>query len=225
MVEPIWQGIKLSKLEGMVKVLTFGAEKYAEDNWMFVPNLRKRYFSALMRHLVSWAKGDIFDDESGLNHLHHCLCNAYFLMYEAKYGVPNKAPKSLDKFLNEIKEDLEQQSQGLKFDSTKPKWHLVDLNLIRESVQLIIGKTQSNKLEDHYRDLVQHCSYFNHGEYNLEWAYGLFNKVITLVMLFADTDENPEHINDKVLNDVVCGHPSFSLTDEARNQDAIELFG
>lgn len=208
MKELTWKGIKLSWLEGMVEVLTFGAEKYAEDNWIFVPNLRNRYFSALMRHLIAWAKGDVIDEESGLNHLHHCLCNAYFLMYEAKFGVPKEELKgSTSTRINkdrqnetlskvernphygltseELHNELKSAVEGVKFDGAKPKWHLINLSLIREAVEL--KKETVDNIEQHYEDLIQLCSYFKQDGNDLSWNYALFNKVLQLII----DSENP----------------------------------
>jgi hypothetical protein len=54
-------------------VMTFGAKKYA----MF--NFRKgmkysRLWSAALRHMVAWWRGEENDPESGENHLAHAIC-------------------------------------------------------------------------------------------------------------------------------------------------------
>ena len=38
-------------LKEMVKVLTFGAEKYEPDNWKYVPDSKRRYFDAMHGYL------------------------------------------------------------------------------------------------------------------------------------------------------------------------------
>lgn len=63
-----------------VKVLTYGAQKYAPDNWRKVPEAKTRYFSAAMRHLWSWAKGETKDPETGISHLAHALCSIMFML-------------------------------------------------------------------------------------------------------------------------------------------------
>lgn len=68
-------------LKGMAEILTFGAEKYAPNNWQLVPNAETRYLDALYRHLEAWRSGEIIDTESGFNHLKHVLCNASFLLW------------------------------------------------------------------------------------------------------------------------------------------------
>ena len=39
---------------------------------------KTRYYNALMRHLSSYADGELIDSESGESHLAHALCNLYF---------------------------------------------------------------------------------------------------------------------------------------------------
>lgn len=63
-------GVGPDVLEGVVKVLAYGAEKYGRDNWRLVPDGPRRYCAAACRHLraanVAWT-----DPESGLPHLDH----------------------------------------------------------------------------------------------------------------------------------------------------------
>lgn len=71
-------------IEGVGKVLTFGAEKYEENSWQKVDNAENRYYAAAMRHLLAWRKGEKIDPESGLNHLDHVACNIMFLQHFEK---------------------------------------------------------------------------------------------------------------------------------------------
>ena len=66
-------------IEGLVRVLTFGAKKYSPDNWRKVPNATRRYYAALMRHVEAWRLGEVNDPESGMPHLSHALCCLVFL--------------------------------------------------------------------------------------------------------------------------------------------------
>lgn len=70
-----WDG-----LEEVVKVLEFGAKKYARDNWKEVAEADKRYLSAAFRHLVAHSKGEHTDDETGISHLAHASCCLLFLL-------------------------------------------------------------------------------------------------------------------------------------------------
>ncbi len=71
--------IPSKSLRELAEVLTFGAEKYAPDNWKKVPEPEKRYYSALLRHLEAWREGELIDGESGKPHLAHALCCLTFL--------------------------------------------------------------------------------------------------------------------------------------------------
>jgi len=66
-------------IEGLIRVLTFGAMKYTDNGWRTVPNAKARYLAALLRHVSKMAQGELLDKESGLRHIDHVLCNAAFL--------------------------------------------------------------------------------------------------------------------------------------------------
>lgn len=75
--KPDYTLLPFEALEDVVKVLGFGAVKYGRDNWQKVE--RQRYVAAAFRHLVSIAKGEEFDEESGQTHAAHLACCALFL--------------------------------------------------------------------------------------------------------------------------------------------------
>lgn len=70
----------LDATTAVVRVLTKGAAKYADDNWRKVPNARRRYLAAAWRHIVAWASGEKNDPDDGLPHLAHAICCLMFLM-------------------------------------------------------------------------------------------------------------------------------------------------
>lgn len=79
---PLWR-----PLRAVVRVLEFGAVKYAENNWQNVreedgsaPPI-KRYGNALQRHVASFQEGKMIDEESGLHVLAHAACDALFLLW------------------------------------------------------------------------------------------------------------------------------------------------
>ena len=75
-----WSLVPFSALEGMVKVLEFGAEKYSIHNWKKgLPYTE--VCESLMRHLFSFLEGEDTDNESGLYHKDHILANALFLSW------------------------------------------------------------------------------------------------------------------------------------------------
>lgn len=77
--KPMWHLLPWKAISNLVRVLTFGAQKYSPNGWRSVPNSRDRYTSALLRHLAALQMGEKVDPESGLRHIDHVLCNAAFL--------------------------------------------------------------------------------------------------------------------------------------------------
>ena len=65
----------------VLKVLEFGAKKYAPDNWMKVDNAQTRYYDAALRHITAWHEGEKLDSETGVSHIAHALCCLHFLMW------------------------------------------------------------------------------------------------------------------------------------------------
>ena len=68
----------LMELE-VAKVLTFGARKYAAENWRKVPDLKARYRAAAKRHINAMRRGEVRDPESGLLHAAHAVCCLMFI--------------------------------------------------------------------------------------------------------------------------------------------------
>lgn len=62
----------------VAKVLTFGAQKYDEENWRKLENLQNRYTSGALRHIFAHMDGEKLDPESGISHLAHALCCLLF---------------------------------------------------------------------------------------------------------------------------------------------------
>lgn len=75
-----WTLMPYEQLEEVVRVLMKGAEKYGAGNWKNCDDIN-RYKDALMRHVVSYNKGERNDPEDSLPHLAHAICNCLFLMY------------------------------------------------------------------------------------------------------------------------------------------------
>jgi hypothetical protein len=61
-------------------VLTYGAKKYAPENWRKVVGWRWRYLGAALRHLFAYMNGDRVDPESGMLHLAHAACCLLFMI-------------------------------------------------------------------------------------------------------------------------------------------------
>ena len=89
--------LPMKDLEGVVRVLEFGAKKYARGDWKFVDQGGVRYLDAGLRHL-----SDVTDDpkstdpESGLYHIDHAICSLifarHFMMREDPDGEVTAVP-------------------------------------------------------------------------------------------------------------------------------------
>ncbi len=81
-----WSLVPFEGLEEMVRVLEFGAKKYARGNWRNGEGLSfNETLCSLLRHTFAFMNGEDKDPETGLSHIGHIQCNALFLGYFIKY--------------------------------------------------------------------------------------------------------------------------------------------
>lgn len=69
----------------IARVLTFGAQKYDDENWRKVEKLRTRYLDAAQRHIEAYKIARIgntseLDEESELHHLAHAATCLMFIL-------------------------------------------------------------------------------------------------------------------------------------------------
>jgi len=90
---PLWE---------LVRIYTYGAQKYDPENW------RKgmpwgKLFSACLRHLYKWWMGEDCDKESGLHHLAHAAFQCFALMeyQRLKVGKDDRMDKDCITWMNE----------------------------------------------------------------------------------------------------------------------------
>lgn len=80
--KPDWSLVPFESLEGMVKVLEFGAKKYAGWNWTNGGGFSyTRVLRSCLRHIFAYMRGEDNDPESGLSHIHHAMCNLLFISH------------------------------------------------------------------------------------------------------------------------------------------------
>lgn len=72
------------EVEDVVWILTFGAKKYAAENWKKVEDGEKRYLDAHDRHMSELAKGIKNDPETGKSHYAHALCSLFFAFWHSR---------------------------------------------------------------------------------------------------------------------------------------------
>lgn len=67
-------------MDEVVRVLTYGARKYAPDNWRHVPDADRRYIAAALRHISAYTQGLTLDEETDMHHLAHAICCLLFIL-------------------------------------------------------------------------------------------------------------------------------------------------
>jgi hypothetical protein len=77
--KPRFDLLPSAALTEVVRVLTFGAEKYAPYNYLGLE--WSRLFAALMRHLWAWWRGEENDPETGISHLAHAGAGVLMLLH------------------------------------------------------------------------------------------------------------------------------------------------
>ena len=78
-----WALVDFPSLEPMVRVMEYGANKYAPHNWKKgMPHTQ--IAECAMRHLFAYLSGEDIDPESGQSHIAHVQANAMFLQYNIK---------------------------------------------------------------------------------------------------------------------------------------------
>lgn len=82
--KPRMELIDAEWLEEVAKVMTFGAKKYAADNWRNGISVR-RLLGAALRHLWAVVRGEDLDPESGLSHLGHLSCCTMFAFWTLRH--------------------------------------------------------------------------------------------------------------------------------------------
>ena len=81
-------------IEGIGEVLKFGAKKYAKNNWMRGMSWSTA-LGGVLRHVLAFLRGEEFDLETGLPHLHHAACGLMFVCYFA-HGPKNAEHRAFD---------------------------------------------------------------------------------------------------------------------------------
>lgn len=85
--KPRWSLLALEVFEPVVRVLMFGAKKYAAWNFTSGKGLSwTETGECMQRHLNAWLRGEDNDPESGESHLGHIGCNLMFLLYYRMYA-------------------------------------------------------------------------------------------------------------------------------------------
>lgn len=82
--KPDWTLLDYPSLLPMVDVMTYGATKYARDNWRLPSDNKAEPLQSAMRHLIALIGGEEFDKESGMRHTGHIMANMMFYNFRNK---------------------------------------------------------------------------------------------------------------------------------------------
>ena len=85
-----WTLLDFDSIAPAVKVMTFGATKYARENWKLPCDDPKQHIQSAIRHLLAITKGEEVDPESGERHSGHVICN--MMMYNFHTGDVKTKP-------------------------------------------------------------------------------------------------------------------------------------
>jgi len=91
-----WSYMNFASFEPMIKVLMYGAKKYAPHNWK-KGLVKEEILESMQRHLAALLDGEDSDPESGLPHIGHIQCNAMFYSYFTKGGDNEETERSVNK--------------------------------------------------------------------------------------------------------------------------------
>ncbi len=85
-----WDLVPWDAVEEVVRVIAFGAKKYAARGWEDNPLSWVETCASMTRHTVRFLLGEDRDPETGLHHMAHAACNALFLVAYSLRGVTTK---------------------------------------------------------------------------------------------------------------------------------------
>lgn len=132
-------------LEGIAKVLTFGAQKYATHNWRG-GIAYSRIIGSILRHLFAILRGEDTDSESGLPHVDHAGCDLMFLSYfmkkrkdlDDRYKEPHPTPDRERAASNPVHQAHEHATDGVYDPFRTSGWHYADPAFSRSG--RVVGK-------------------------------------------------------------------------------------
>lgn len=75
--------VPVQSLEALADIYTYGANKYAENNWLKGIKF-SRIIGAVLRHIYAWMRGEDLDPESQRPHLAHAAWGLFALLYYTK---------------------------------------------------------------------------------------------------------------------------------------------
>ena len=107
-----WDLAPWEAFEKIVEVITYGAkeENYGVDNWKLVSS--DVFDAAMIRHYVSYKKGERYDSRWNLTHLAHLGCNLVFLLWKELMVINIEQKGELEKALEPLTKEKGANDNG-----------------------------------------------------------------------------------------------------------------
>jgi len=115
--KPMMHLLPPKAINEVAKVLTFGAQKYDEENWRKLDNLQSRYSSGALRHIFAHIDSETLDTESGLSHLAHAICCLLFKLEIELEDAKSKEEESRESDVTEH----QARDQSIESDELRDK--------------------------------------------------------------------------------------------------------
>lgn len=74
-------------IESVAGVVGWATQKYEAHSWKTKPTTQAKRVASASRHINKWLQGIDLDDESGLHHLDHAICQLMFAKEYVHMGV------------------------------------------------------------------------------------------------------------------------------------------
>ena len=115
--KPMMHLLPPKAINEVAKVLTFGAQKYDEENWRKLDNLQSRYSSGALRHIFAHIDSETLDTESGLSHLAHAIC---WLLFKLEIELEDAKSKEEEPRESDVTEH-QARDQSIESDELRDK--------------------------------------------------------------------------------------------------------
>lgn len=96
-VKPSLSAVPGTALFHLARAMMDGVDKYGIYNWREKDVPARIYVDAAMRHIVSWADGEEFADDSGVHHLAHAMACCAIVLDALEQGalIDDRGPKGM----------------------------------------------------------------------------------------------------------------------------------
>lgn len=118
-----------------------GIQRYGPSNWLNVPNARKRYEDALLRHWLS-SKTEQLDQDSELLHLAHVAWNALAVLELELGGLEQPQEQLLSKFKTEERPLRDRLSEEDKIKIQKETRGILEEKIRQLESEIANGRTR-----------------------------------------------------------------------------------